>query len=707
MRGWFKGRSGVSSLFGGKQGAAVVINQNDGTSSNGHPPSPPPRKWWQIVIEFLSTIIFFLIVVTASVVIIAGSAYLFYQMGVRHGERGPIYGPGVPNAPLIRVNEPVVNDWIPHVGLPQVISRKVHALQVAVDGSHNILLGKYEVEKLKRRGEAALHYYLAAADGHPDARDLLSRLGLKPEDYRQVLDDFILLHQLNGADGHLRLGQHHLGADAFKIAKKMSTRLRFYPPNDYVRPATHTEAYINFQIAVLCDSPQAYEWRAEVAKFYRIAEAERNTLNTQASQRLQSLQKQFKGDRDDYCRARHLSNAIDRLLKRKREAESAERFDFEDEACALPEDDSVLDIACEVSGGSGSSYRVVVPTFRELIDEVYGRKHEGGDASRRGRGSGDASQYYRNSPGADSNRNIQTPGADGLPDVCVVLDAGGECLQRESALTCSDRSKYYFNRGEADMSVGRARQARDHFSRAIEIGRACSSEWSVQAANRLAALNLTCEYTVDSLARISRGYENNPDGGAIIDLASRQRALAALGHYQGNIDGRPGPATREAVRKFQRGFGFSETGDVTPIETVYLICSAAQNANDLKSINTLGIMYMAGLGVVQNTDIGLRWLKLAAERGNSDSLFNLSLIYGTGTVLSSFKLCGLVETIDIADSYLEEAARLGHEPARKLIDLYGSLAPSERWEKIKAELQLNDFYTSRLEQVGEGCRPNP
>ena len=118
-------------------------------------------------------------------------------------------------------------------------------------------------------------------------------------------------------------------------------------------------------------------------------------------------------------------------------------------------------------------------------------------------------------------------------------------------------------------------------------------------------------------------------------------------------------------------------------------------------------MYLAGLGVVQNTDRGIQWLTQAAERDNEDAMFNLALVYGTETIVNSYRLCGNVENIARADSWLEQSANNGHPPARRLVELYGALPPSERWIQIREELELNDFYLDRLEPVGEACNPNP
>ena len=138
---------------------------------------------------------------------------------------------------------------------------------------------------------------------------------------------------------------------------------------------------------------------------------------------------------------------------------------------------------------------------------------------------------------------MRVPGDEDY-DKCIKRWNDSAQDRRADAAACNDAASRQFNLGEADMAVGRTVNARNRFERAISVGRECQSDYAVRAGKRLAALNLTCEYTPTSLARISRGYYNNPEGGAIIDLPSRQRALRAKGHYSGAIDGKYGPSTR-------------------------------------------------------------------------------------------------------------------------------------------------------------------
>src|SRR5262249_8485270 len=155
----------------------------------------------------------------------------------------------------------------------------------------------------------------------------------------------------------------------------------------------------------------------------------------------------------------------------------------------------------------------------------------------------------------------------------------------------------------------------------------------------------------------------------------------------------------------ERDLGFDETGDLTPIETVYLICSAAQNANDAKSVNVLGVMYVTGLGVVQNTDTGVTWLKKAAVRGEPSALFNLALIYATGVSFSSYRLCDLPQGYEIADSYLAEAAVRGQPRAIEYMRRFGPpRSPAARWGAIKDAESHGQAPPIYLQNIGKGCQ---
>ncbi|WP_417494931.1 peptidoglycan-binding protein [Maricaulis sp.] len=277
-------------------------------------------------------------------------------------------------------------------------------------------------------------------------------------------------------------------------------------------------------------------------------------------------------------------------------------------------------------------------------------------------------------------------------------------------------ARCWLNVGDAYQAVGRTDEARDAWDQALiagSYGGGAQAALIAQQRLQTAVLQLSCPTSPQSLNRIAYGASESEDSGDIIQLISRQRAMAALGFYSGPVDGSYGPMTRRSVRDFQREMGFDQTGALNSQETVTLICHAALNARDADSQNLLGIMFATGLGVEQNIDSALEWLDTAADRGNGSANFNLALIYGTGTIQGSYRLCGLIESPERADSYLRRAADLGHERARRLRQEFtGGDSSAERWAGIsrallaEAERTGDRFYLAWQQRVDEARREN-
>ncbi|TGY88002.1 hypothetical protein E5163_13525 [Marinicauda algicola] len=284
--------------------------------------------------------------------------------------------------------------------------------------------------------------------------------------------------------------------------------------------------------------------------------------------------------------------------------------------------------------------------------------------------------------------------------ICVRGIGYGEiCMTREQAARLyNDGARYWLLRGDAELATvdlqlgtdwvdvraprqGSQAQSRDgdyhaydsssirlameYWNFSIDWGRPFGAQSALMAQRRLQAHMVQCESSADgeSLARISR--RGPEEAGDVISLELRQAALAALGYYAAPVDGHYGPVTRDAVRGFQRELGYDETGSLTPRQTTLLICHAAQTARDPHLQNALGIMYATGLGVGRNADLALEWFETAARRDDADAFFNLALIYGTGAVLGSYRLCGIIENPERADAYLRDAAALGHPVAER------------------------------------------
>ncbi|MEE4213411.1 MAG: tetratricopeptide repeat protein [Parvularcula sp.] len=309
---------------------------------------------------------------------------------------------------------------------------------------------------------------------------------------------------------------------------------------------------------------------------------------------------------------------------------------------------------------------------------------------------------------ASSARPTLPPGApwDGGP---YDAEEGGPCrgfergrcpeaLRTEWALDLSD---YYRSRGDAEVYLGEFDKAKVFYDWAITVGRPAGAYAARVAAIRLNFLGLTCHSDEDSLARIARDKEFNILGGEITTL-QRQRALKALAHYAGPLDGHQSGELREAIRRFQASLWYSETGVLTAEQTVLLVCGAAEIGQDAASKNLLGTMYAAGLGVRQNTDKALLWFNEAARQGSADASWNLALLFGTQMTEASVLVCDADLSPDRADSFLKEAYAAGHPAAVRAVERYGEEDPVMRWRKLAGDLNQPEA----LSRVGKGCNPN-
>jgi TPR repeat protein len=311
---------------------------------------------------------------------------------------------------------------------------------------------------------------------------------------------------------------------------------------------------------------------------------------------------------------------------------------------------------------------------------------------------------------APSRRALLTGLAAG---VVAALTLPGRVFGQPSAsraYPAPDAARSHLALGDAAAAVDDIRRARDEWQQAIDIGRLTGSEAAVVAQKRLQMYTLTCVYNYDdkSLAAISRDYEAL--NGDLINVRVLQRALNALGYYEGQTDGQLTVLTRSAIRKFQRDMAFDETDVLSPREIVYLICNAAETARDESAQTTLGIMYATGIGVRQNIDFALAWMRTASNRFYADATFDLAILYGTGIVLGTIRLCDFPYSYPQADQYLREACEQRHPIAIKLMKLYGKAkSAGERWAMIEQEQLENsaadktNLYASRLGTVGTKC----
>ncbi len=297
---------------------------------------------------------------------------------------------------------------------------------------------------------------------------------------------------------------------------------------------------------------------------------------------------------------------------------------------------------------------------------------------------------------------------DGNP-LSAALNRGDWFQARRNPIEPDNSARTWLQVGRAYLSAGEVAQARTAFNTAILID--SSSPAALDAQRHLQSLTTTCAY-VSRFEKVKLGdgtyvEASHPDGGLNyeldpvfgfepvldsldqVDLNVRQRALKALGHYTGGIDGLAGPSTRRAVRDFQRSLSVNETGHLTKEQTIKLLCNAAQNAEHADSQNILGILYLSGIGLKQDFDLGHYWLSRAAEKHHASALFNLGLLYKEGMAGQSLPLSdngqpmvnpktgqlvryypngkGVNRDLQMAKQYFFEAKEYGHPKAGKLI----------------------------------------
>jgi len=289
------------------------------------------------------------------------------------------------------------------------------------------------------------------------------------------------------------------------------------------------------------------------------------------------------------------------------------------------------------------------------------------------------------------------------PDFSRGGEGGGRRGRMSEEEQRAAEARWYLNAGDAALNSGDTRTARDLWQRAISAGRRYGSQASITAQKRIQNHTLTCHPRRDALKRISREYAQLQ--GDLVDMRAVQQALSALGHYDGPTNGSFGPLTRAAIRKFQREMAFDETDTLSPIQTVYVICNAAQIARDPSSQNILGIMYATGLGVRLNVDLALEWLRTASGRRYDKSTYHLAIIYGTGIVLNSYRLCDIAQNVEQADQYLREAASQGNGDAIAAWRRHGHKSPEARWRAIEDELLSNPTFAKarELTPIGKTC----
>ncbi|MEP2029782.1 MAG: caspase family protein [Paracoccaceae bacterium] len=142
-----------------------------------------------------------------------------------------------------------------------------------------------------------------------------------------------------------------------------------------------------------------------------------------------------------------------------------------------------------------------------------------------------------------------------------------------------------------------------------------------------------------------------------------QYGLNALGHQVTDISGVLDPATRRAMRNYQATIDATQTGRLTPTQTVDLLLSAAA-LGDSYALTATGIMLTSGQGLRKNDEMAREWLDRAADLGNGLAMANLGILYRDGL--------GGERNLAKARSLLTVAVTLGVEGAEPVLRSLGN-----------------------------------
>ncbi|MEO0397896.1 MAG: peptidoglycan-binding protein [Pseudomonadota bacterium] len=162
-----------------------------------------------------------------------------------------------------------------------------------------------------------------------------------------------------------------------------------------------------------------------------------------------------------------------------------------------------------------------------------------------------------------------------------------------------------------------------------------------------------------------------------IDVSVLQHSLRALGFYFGSVDNKMGQQTREAIRRFQYSRVSSDTemtaeekrnveiGVLSASDTVDLVKTAAQRANNDIAQYTFGVMHLRGIGVEQDGEAAVKWLDKAAKQDLAEAHYALGVVYRNGTT----GLNSVSPDKAKAALHFAKAAALGYRPAQRALEL--------------------------------------
>jgi hypothetical protein len=166
--------------------------------------------------------------------------------------------------------------------------------------------------------------------------------------------------------------------------------------------------------------------------------------------------------------------------------------------------------------------------------------------------------------------------------------------------------------------------------------------------------------TLDSKEKIRQAALQKIDKLPVVFI---QYGLVALGFPISDFNGIMDSQTRKAIRGYQASVGETQTGALTPRQTLDVILAAAA-VGDEHAETAVGVMVASGIGLDRDDELARMWLNRAADRGNKYAQANLAILYRDGR--------GGEQDVEKARSLLQAAVEQGLDDARPLLrDLGG------------------------------------
>jgi TPR repeat protein len=121
-----------------------------------------------------------------------------------------------------------------------------------------------------------------------------------------------------------------------------------------------------------------------------------------------------------------------------------------------------------------------------------------------------------------------------------------------------------------------------------------------------------------------------------------------------------GLGATNSVAGFEDGYAAMQAGNMS---TAIAELTKAAEGNDDRAQYLLGTLYIHGVGLPQDVDQGIRWLKVAAGQGDVEAQVELAQLYQAGS--------GVPQDFEQSAKWYEAAAENGHLGAQlSLADLY-------------------------------------